>query len=207
MARQLKILEHALSALLRRKYKNLSLLVVYAFTVAALGSVLFLTQALKAEAIGALSEAPELVVQRLAAGRHDLIPTEYAETILALPGIEKVTPRVWGYYYDALVRANFTMIGFRDTPQNIELIEGRLPNGPDECAVGRGVTGIFGAEIGDRLVLIDSQEKDRLYEITGRFTSASSLLTNDLILMQEGALRDFFAMAPDSRSNLSSQIC
>lgn len=206
MTRQLKILEHALSSLLRRKYKNLSLLVVYAFTVATLGSVLFLTHALKAEATGSLAAAPELVIQRLAAGRHDLIPTDYAERIRTLPGIGKVAPRVWGYYYDALVRANFTLMGFNDKPQDIELLEGRLPNGPGECAVGNGIIEIFGAETGDMLVLLDSRDQNRLYEITGRFKTASSLLTNDLILMQEIALRDFFAMDKNLATDIAVEV-
>lgn len=206
MIRQLKILEHALSGLLRRKYKNLSLLVVYAFTIATLGSVLFLTHALKSEATGSLSEAPELVVQRLAAGRHDLIPISYAETIRELPGVAKVTPRVWGYYFDALVHANFTLMGYSDAPQDIELMEGRLPTAPDECAVGIGISGIYGAEIGDRLVMIDSQEQNRLYEITGHFRSASSLLTNDLILMPEQTLRDFFAMQQNLATDIAVEV-
>lgn len=206
MTRQLKILEHALSSLLRRKYKNLSLLIVYAFTVATLGSVLFLTHALKAEATNSLATAPELTIQRLAAGRHDLIPVDYAESIRSLPGVEKVTPRVWGYYYDALVRANFTLMGFSDNPKEIELLEGRMPDGPDQCAVGSGITGIFGAEIGDLLVLVDSREESRLYEITGRFKTASNLLTNDLILMQENALRDFFVMEQNLATDIAVEV-
>jgi len=206
MSRQLKILEHALSGLLRRKYKNLTLLIAYTFTVAALGSVLFLTQALKTEASESLTEAPELVVQKLAAGRHDLIPIAYAETIRILPGIEKVTPRVWGYYYDALVKANFTLVGFAEKPRDLELLEGRMPGAADECAVGSGVAGIFGAEIGDRLVLIDAHEQDQLYEITGRFKASSSLLTNDLILLQENALREFFSMDRNLATDIAVEV-
>lgn len=206
MTRQLKILDHALAGLLRRKQKNLSLLVVYAFTVATLGSVLFLTHALKSEATGSLTEAPELVVQRLAAGRHDLIPTDYTDTIRALPGVENATPRVWGYYYDALVRANFTLMGMNQQAPDVELMEGRLPTAPGECAVGNGIIGIFGAEIGDRLVLIDYNDQSRLYEITGRFNSESDLLTNDLILLQEDDLRDFFAMKKGQATDIAVEV-
>jgi len=206
MTRQLKILEHALSSLLRRKYKNLSLLVVYTFTVATLGSVLFLTNALKIEASNSLAAAPELVIQRLAGGRHDLTPINYAEQINGLPGVKKVTPRVWGYYYDALVRANFTLMGFQENPRDIELLEGRMPTDPEECAVGSGITEIFGAEIGDQLVLIDSRDQNRLYEITGRFKTASNLLTNDLIMMQEESLRDFFDIPHGLATDIAVEV-
>ncbi|PLX94382.1 MAG: hypothetical protein C0619_03105 [Desulfuromonas sp.] len=206
MTRQLKILEHTLASLLRRKAKNLSLLVVYAFTIATLGSVLFLTHALKTEASDSLAAAPELVVQRLAAGRNELIPVAYAERIRALPGVEKVTPRVWGYYYDALVKANFTLMGTAGEAEQIELLEGHLPSNPDECAVGSGVAAIFGAEIGDRLVLIDSHEQNRLYKISGLFSTASSLLTNDLILLPETTLREFFAIDEQRATDLAVEI-
>lgn len=206
MIRQLKILDHALAGLLRRKQKNLSLLIVYAFTVATLGSVLFLTHALKSEATSSLTDAPELVVQRLAAGRHDLIPTDYADTIRILPGVKSATPRVWGYYYDALVRANFTLMGMNEQAPDVELMEGRLPTAPGECAVGNGIISIFGAEIGDRLVLIDYNDQSRLYEITGRFDSESDLLTNDLILLQENDLRDFFAMKNGQATDIAVEV-
>ena len=41
MTRHLKILEYALASLLRRRFKNLAILAVYAFTIATLASILF----------------------------------------------------------------------------------------------------------------------------------------------------------------------
>ena len=100
MTRHLKILDYALASLLRRRFKNLAILAVYAFTIATLASILFLTHALKAESTRLLAGTPEVVVQRLAAGRHALVPLTYAEKIRAIPGVGSVTPRFWGYYYD-----------------------------------------------------------------------------------------------------------
>jgi len=86
MRRHLKILEFALSALWRRRFKNLAIVVVYGFTIAVLASILLMTDALRGEAEQILLGAPDLVVQRVAAGRHDLIPVNYAEEIRGLPG-------------------------------------------------------------------------------------------------------------------------
>ncbi len=206
MRRQLKILEYTLSSLLRRKYKNLSLIVVYAFTIATLGSVLFLTHALKIEATGSLATAPDLVIQRISAGRHDLIPTEYTEVINKLPGVESVTPRVWGYYYDSLIRANLTLVGISTYQGKLELLEGRLPENPEECAIGSGVAAAFGPAIGDDLVLEDSEKLRTVFKISGIFRAESNLLTNDLVVLQETALRDFFSLDKRMATDLVVQV-
>jgi hypothetical protein len=73
MNRHLKILEFALSTLLRHKIKNLMVVVVYTFVVFILASVLFFSQALKKEATLLFDQTPELIVQRVSAGRHGSI--------------------------------------------------------------------------------------------------------------------------------------
>lgn len=74
LERQRNILDFALSSILRRKGKNLSLLAVYTLIVFVIASIVLFTQALKREAGLLLEGAPDLVVQRLIAGRQDLIP-------------------------------------------------------------------------------------------------------------------------------------
>ena len=205
MVGKLKMLEYALSGLIRRKYKNASLILVYGFVVTMLGSVLFLSHALKTEATGSLAASPELVVQRVSAGRHELIPVDYAAIIGNLPGVAFVTPRVWGYYYDSLIRANLTLVGIDDAPQ-LELLHGRLPTSLDECAIGQGVATAFGPAVGDTLVLEDSEKKRTVFRISGVFRAESSLLTNDLVVMQKQALRSFFGMAAGLATDLIVKV-
>ncbi len=206
MVRQLKTLEYTLSSLMRRKSKNLSLVVVYAFTIATLGSVLFLTHALKVEATSSLTEAPALTIQKISAGRHELIPTDHVATIEKLPGVKSVTPRVWGYYYDSLIKANLTLSGISSYREKLELLNGRLPLGPGECAIGKGVAQAFGPAIGDNLVLEDSGKETTTFKITGVFQAESNLLTNDLVVLQEATLRDFFSMDQSLATDLIVEI-
>ena len=204
--RYLKILEYTLSALMRRKAKTVSLVLVYAFTIAALGSVLFLTNALKSEAVSSLSAAPEIVVQQVSAGRHELINTNTVTTVAQLPGVKRVTPRIWGYYYDSLIKANLTLLGIKGEPKDLKLLRGKLPEKDDECAIGAGVANAFGPGIGDLLVLEDAHKKRREYKITGTFSASSSLLTNDLAILTEAALRDFFAIPEDLATDLAVEV-
>lgn len=206
MTRKLKILEHALSSLFRRKNKNLAIVVVYTLIVSTLASILFLTQSLRTEAANVLLDAPDLVVQRLAAGRHDLIPNDYAEVIRKFPGVGKVTPRVWGYYYDSLKKVNFTMLGVTDKNGSLQLLEGEIPQAADQCAIGAGIARAFGVTLGDSLVLVDFQNNPLLYEISGLFRSESNLLTNDLILLPEAELRRFFNFPADKSTDFAVQV-
>jgi ABC-type lipoprotein release transport system permease subunit len=206
MSRKLKILEHALSSLTRRRQKSIAIVAVYTLTVATLASILFLTQSLRTEATNVLVEAPDLVVQRLAAGRHDLIPVGYAEQIAKLPGVGRVTPRVWGYYYDSLKKVNFTLMGIKETTDNLRLLEGELPQSDKQCAIGAGIAAAFGVTIGDLLVLVDSANEPRIYQIRGLFHSNSNLLTNDLILLREAELRRFFNFPADRATDLAVQV-
>jgi len=67
------IIDFTLSSLLRRKSKNAALVIVYTLVVALLASVMFFTQSLREEAMLVLRGAPDMVVQKLIAGRFDLI--------------------------------------------------------------------------------------------------------------------------------------
>lgn len=206
MARTLKILEHALSSLSRRKNKNLAIIAVYTLTVATLASILFLTQSLRTEATNVLTGAPDLVVQRLSAGRHDLIPNHYAEIIRKLPGVGEVTPRVWGYYYDSLKKVNFTLLGISGEKKDLQLFEGEFPQTDRQCAIGRGIAEAYGVVLGDSLILVDSQNETLLYEISGLFSSESNLLTNDLILLRETELRRFFNFPTDKATDFAVTV-
>jgi hypothetical protein len=206
MHRHLKILEYALSSLLRRKSKNLAIIAVYAFTIAALASVLLLTHSLKTEAGLILAGAPELVVQRLSAGRHDLMPTELAGPIGRIPGVGRVEPRYWGYYYDALTDSNFTLLGIDSGPTGLELLDGHLPSGPGECAIGAGVAGVRGNRVGDEISLIDGRNIGVIYEIAGVFRARSSILTNDLIVLGKDDLIRFFNLPEGRATDISVQV-
>lgn len=206
MGRRFNILEHALSSLLRRRGKNLAILSVYTLTVATLASILFLSQALRSEASKLLSAAPELVVQRLEAGRHALIPDSYADSIRNLPGVGAVTPRVWGYYYDSLKQANYTLLGVSGGGEDLQLLSGSFPTGPGQCALGQGIAQAYGVELGDSLVLVDAQNKTCLYHISGLFLSESDLLTNDLILLDDTELRRFFNLPAAHSTDLLVEV-
>ncbi len=206
MTRHGKILEYALSSLLRRKGKSIVIIIAFMVTIASLSSVLFLTGSLKNEASLLLQEAPDVIVQRTMAGRHELIPIDYAEKIQKIRGVGRVSPRYWGYYYDALVKANYTLMGGGSGTGTLELLQGRLPATDSECALGAGVADLRGSEESGELILVNSSNTGILFNVTGIFQSASSLLTNDLIILTDEALVEFFGFPSGQATDIGVEV-
>ncbi|TLM65242.1 MAG: FtsX-like permease family protein [Deltaproteobacteria bacterium] len=203
---RVKILEYALAALLRRPGKSAAILTAYTLLVTVLCSVLLLTHALKTEAEQLLAEGPELVVQQTLAGRHDLIPERTAATIAAIPGVASVTPRIWGYYYDSLTKANYTLLAADPAASPLELVAGRLPENEGECAVGMGVAAARRIGVNDDLILIDAANVGTIFTVTGVFKAESRLFTEDLVVVPGEALRRFFAIPAGMATDLAVRV-
>jgi lipoprotein-releasing system permease protein len=206
MTKHLKIIEYALSSLLRRKNKSLALIAAFTLMVSALSSILFLTTSLKFEASYLLSNAPDLIVQKNIAGRHDLISTKYAESIRKIVGVGTVKSRYWGYYYDALTEANYTVLGSGSSAETLKLLEGRLPVKENECAVGIGIAKVRSTESGGELILVNSENTGVLFEVVGVFQAESSMLTNDLIVLTNDAIIDFFGFSTGSATDIAVEV-
>ena len=89
--KQRHLIDFTASSLARRKGKSLGLLVVYTLLVFVLASVSLYTHALRNEATRVLAGTPEIVLQRLIAGRHDLVPPGYIERIGRIRGVQQIT--------------------------------------------------------------------------------------------------------------------
>ncbi len=205
--RRFKILEYALSSLGRRKGKNLAIIAVYAFTISVLASILLLSHALRVEASAILADAPDVVVQRVSAGRHDLISTDVIDPVRQIPGVGEVRPRYWGYYFDGITGANYTVLGIDDRHTvELEMVHGALPAALGECAVGVGVAEVREVGIGDELVLVDSRGVGVIFEVVGAFRSESNLLTNDLVVMSNADVIEFFGLPEGRATDLSVEV-
>ncbi|MCU0305036.1 MAG: ABC transporter permease [Thermoanaerobaculales bacterium] len=206
MRRHLKLLDFALASLRRRPLKSWGLVVVYAFTVAVVASVLLLTRAIREEAAQILVAAPELTVQRVVGGRHEPIPLSYGDAIRGLPGVMGVEARFWGYTYDAVTDSTITVMGASEGLQGLEMIEGRLPTTATECAVGAGVAEMWGAGTGGEVILVDAESTGVPYEVVGVFRAPSEMLTNDLVTMTSVEAAVFLGLPDGTATDLAVRI-
>lgn len=179
--RQRHLLDFTLTSLARRKTKNIGLLVVFTLLVFILASVSLYTQALRSEAVRVLEQSPEIVVQRLVAGRHDLIPPDYLEGIGRLRGVRSIETRLWGYYYDPVLKANYTLM----VPRTRTIEQGEIVVGPAlEHTRGLGTnTGISLRAYSGEL---------HTFLVTDVLPHETELMSADLVLMNEDDFRRFF---------------
>jgi ABC-type lipoprotein release transport system permease subunit len=183
LERQRYLLDFTLASLLRRKGKNVSLLLVYALVIFALGSVLFFTRALREQAALALRGAPELVVQRLAAGRHDLAPARYVDALAGIRGVASARGRLWGYYYDPISRANYTV-----------LVPERFWGRPGEVVLGPGVARVRGLHAGESFVVKAADGSVVQLAVREIAPAPSEIVASDLVLLGEGDFRRLFGI-------------
>ncbi len=189
------LLEFTLSSLLRRKGKNGALLSVYTLIIFILASVIFFTYALKREAALVLSEAPEIVVQHTLAGRYQTIPIAWSEKIRTINGVISVRPRLWGYHYDTVFLANYTLTVPADNPPESGSID-----------IGSGISRMRSAYKGDIIAFAGHDGLPRSYSIRNILDHESQLLTSDLILISEVDYRDFSGIPTDQATDLTLRV-
>ena len=195
LERHRNILEFTLASLLRRKAKNLSLLAMYLLVIFILASLQFFVTALKREATIILNDAPDMVVQRLVAGRQDLVPARYAADIATIRGVAAVRPRLWGYYYDALNGANYTIIA-NDEPAM----------GAGLASIGAGVAKARNLSVGDLLPLISYDKSPVMLEISTIFPSSSDLVSADMIVISPADFRQLFNFPGGQATDLAVTV-
>jgi ABC-type lipoprotein release transport system permease subunit len=182
--KQKNIVDFTLSSLSRRKGKNIALWLVYMFIVFILASVMFFAHALKREAAIVLQDAPEIVVQRVVAGRHEMIPIGYLEKLSGIRGVITVKPRLWGYYYYSSAKANYTVMA----PDGFGHKDGNV-------MIGAGVARHHMIGKGEAMWFKASNGAVMKFTIAAMIPTESELLSSDLILMTAGDFRRLFGMS------------
>ena len=193
--RQKNVIDFTLSSLFRRKGKNAALILVYTLVVFMAASVVFFTHSIREEASILLKGSPEMVVQRMVAGRHELIPMSYADRIKEIRGVSGVRGRLWGYYYDPVIGANYTLI----VPE-----EGQLNRG--EIAIGQGISRTRLAFEGGTLEFKTYEGALINLEIKKVISSESELVSSDLLLVSEDDFRRLFGTSRNYATDLTLKI-
>ena len=185
LRKQQYLIDFTLSSLLRRKGKNCGLLMVYTLIVFMLASVMLFTESLRKEAGIILQQSPELILQRIVAGRHALIPADYLDKIGRIRGVTEKKARLWGYLYDPAVKANYTMMVSEDRELSAT-----------QVAVGAGIARTRDIGPGDYISFRSHEGKALSFQVKEILDLDSELVSADLVLMSEKAYRSTFGV-PD----------
>lgn len=193
--RQRSIIDFTLSLLWRRKGKNIALLIVYITVVFLLASVFLLTESLKKEASIILRDSPEIVVQRMPSGHHDLIPMSYAKNVRKIEGIAAVRTRLWGYYYDPVVGANYTLL----VPEDSSPV-------PGSVVIGEGVSRVRLAHEGDTLEFRAFDGAILELDVQKTLSRESALVSSDLVLVSETDFRKITGVPAGYATDIAVRI-
>lgn len=192
---QRNFLDYTLASLARRKARNSVLLLAYALVIFSLASALFFTRAMKREAAELLAEAPEMVVQRILAGRHEYVPERRMEELRAIPGVRAVQPRLWGYYYNPASGANYTVLAKRD-----------FDHGDGQALIGAGVARTWPGAGQGKLIFRGHDGGPFVLTVAGTLDASTELVSSDLIVVSESAFRRLFGMPFGMATDLALKV-
>jgi ABC-type lipoprotein release transport system permease subunit len=228
--KQRYIIDFTLSSLMRRKVKNFGLLALYTLIVFILASVMFFTHAIKREAALILRGSPEIIVQKIVAGRHDLFPVHYVETIGTIRGVAAVERRLWGYYFDGLVGANYTLLSpppapnsARESAAKTTTVDDAADHGeiepakplfefdglvlePGTLIIGNGIARVRNIAKGDFMPFRAFDGSILNFRVAGTLSSQSELVSSDLMLITEDDFRKLFGIGKEYVTDITVEV-
>ena len=196
--RQRSIIDFSVHNLLRRRSKNLSIVIIYILLVFSVSSVLFITGSLTKELLNTVDELPDITIQKIQGGRQVYITEHYIKKIQRIRGVHTVEPRVWGYIYFKEAGANFTLFGMdpalwdENTYEKVNdwktLHHQTELSFHNKMIVGRGVYNLLKKYRQEKQFMFfqSSRQQPVAFDIIGIFDSKLELQSSDLLVMGTG---------------------
>lgn len=192
------LLDFTVAALARRRVKNLALVAVFAAVVFLLASAMFFAASLRREAGATLADAPDLIVQQLSLGRQTMIGDDALPKIAAIRGVAKAEGRLWGYFYDRISGANYTVM----VPTAADLVPP-----PGQVIVGEAVPRVRDFKWQGTPLFLSRHEGDLVrFDVACTLGSDVALVSADLVLMAEADFRSFFNVPAGQFTDLAVTV-
>jgi ABC-type lipoprotein release transport system permease subunit len=102
---------------------------------------------------------------------------------------------LWGYYYHAAARANYTIMAEPDF---------KYPD--DRIVVGNGVLASWGSVTPEGLYFKAFDGKVMILKVADSFSAKTNLVTSDIVLTSENTFRRLFGIPPDVATDLALSI-
>jgi len=209
------LLEFSIDSIFRRGSKNIFIFLVFTLLIFLLSSVLFISNSIKSELDMTLNVLPDITVQRLQAGRQVNIPVSRENKLLSMDGVNKVIPRVWGYYYFAKAGVNFSVVGIDSFDDQYKKLYSDLTDKYDfdklndnSCMlVGTGVAKILKQNYYNGYFnFIKPDGSFAKINIAGVFKGDTRLESNDVILLPKKEATKIFGMSDDEATDMVLRI-
>jgi ABC-type lipoprotein release transport system permease subunit len=198
LARQRYLVDFAVAGLRRQRARQVSLLLVYTLLVFVLASVVMLASALRREAAVMLQDTPDVVLQGLRMGRHEMSRAADLERLRGLRGTQAAQGRLWGYLFDSASGANYTL----QVPP-----PGSAPAlAVGQTVVGEGVARLRRLSAGAPLFLVSPSGVFLNLKVQAVLPAGTALVSSDLVLLSEADFRRFFQLADDEYTDIVLRV-
>ncbi len=210
----LYLIEYAINAILRQKAKSFFIVFVFTLLTFLLTSVFFITSSLKYELDATVDSLPQIIVQKIKAGRHYDIDEDVVDTLLGIEGVEDAVARVWGYYYFANAGVNFSVVGLNEYEKqyknSFEKIVKKIELEKDDksfMVVGRGVQKVMNKSYyKEYFNFIKPDGTLKKVNLGGVFDADTELESNDVIVMSKDSAREIFDMDEDKATDVVLKV-
>ena len=201
------LFEFAINSLLRQKYKSFFIMAILTVLIFLLSSVFFITNSIKYELQSTVNSLPEIIVQKVKAGRHDDISLHVEEDILEITGVQSVVSRVWGYYYFQNAGVNFSIVGIDEYENQYKNSLAKAVDNLDfttnSMLVGEGVKqSMKNSYYEEYFNFIRPDGTLKKMMIAGVFDADTQLESNDVIVMSKENVRDIFDISQDKATDI-----
>ena len=207
------LIEYAINSILRQKYKSIFITIVFTLLTFLLTSVFFITNSLRYELDSTVDALPEIIVQKIKAGRHYDIDENVVDSILEISGVSDAVARVWGYYYFENAGVNFSIVGvnsyekqYKDSLSNI-VEKFDLESLDSSMIVGVGVNRVMNENYYEKYFnFIKPDGTFKKVTIAGVFDGDTQLESNDMIVMSKDNVRDIFDIEESKTTDIVVKV-
>ncbi len=207
------LIEYAINALLRQKYKNFFIMIILTLLIFLLTSAFFITNSIKYELNSTVDALPEIVVQKIKAGRHYDIDVDRVNDILEITGVNDAIARVWGYYYFANAGVNFSIVGIDEFEKQYKVSLAKiaktsvLDRTKSSMVVGKGVKRVMDENYyKEYFNFIKPDGTLKKVDIVGSFDGDTELESNDMIVMSKDDVRDIFEIDVEKATDIVVKV-
>jgi len=205
----LHLIEYAINSLLRSKSKTVFTLFIFTSLVFLLSSIFFISHSIKYELDKTADALPQIIVQKLQAGRLDLVDEKRVYKILQIAGVSDASARVWGYYYFQNAGLNYAIVGldkyeeaYKKSLQKLIKrfdIEDKKPT----MIVGKGVyESLQNSFYKEYFNFVKPDGSLKKVYLGGVFNFDTSLESNDLIVLSKSLAREIFDIPKDKATDI-----
>jgi len=197
----LYLMEYAVNSLFRNKSKTIFTVIVFTALVFLLSSIFFISHSIRYELDKTTDALPQIIVQKLQAGRLELANEKRVFDILQIQGVSGASSRVWGYYYFQNEGVNYSVVGIdkyeKEYKKSLQKLvkEFDVEDTKPSMVVGQGVYKSLKNSFYKKyfnFVKPDGSLK-KVY-IKGVFNFDTQLESNDLIVMSKSLAREIFGI-------------